>query len=146
MTLVHGKHRKLAAMISNDLRKVSREAGMLQRCEHDYDFKVVANSIIADLTTLAAKYQAQLQELYANPPMSEAEVSAAVHALLDQLPAGYPPASFTVTPEGYQLVIDHTVVFREASDEDAIMGTKNYVEARKRNPDLPVGVVNGIYD
>lgn len=42
--------------------------------------------------------------------------------------------------------IDRTIIFQRASGEDAIKHTQNYVDARKRTPGLPVGVIYGIYD
>lgn len=80
------------------------------------------------------------------PVMSEAEVNETIQSLLKQLPAGYPPAQFSKTATGYRLQIEHTTIFRDASGLDAIKHTKNYVEARDGHPDLPVGVIYGIYD
>jgi hypothetical protein len=77
---------------------------------------------------------------------SEVESIGTIQALLKQLPTSYPPTKFEETPTGYALSIDHTVIFRDASAEDALKHTRNYVEAREGHPDLPVGVIYGIYD
>ena len=78
--------------------------------------------------------------------MNEAEVNATIEDLLKKLPAGYPPAQFSKQATGYRLMIEHTMIFQGASGEDAIKHTKNYVEARDGHPNLPVGVIYGIYD
>jgi hypothetical protein len=143
---INKKHRELAATIDDDLRKEVREAVRLQRCEQDHDFNALVKSIIGDLEVMATKYKSLLESLYAAPTISDEEVNATIQALLKQLPAGYPPASFTKTAEGYMLQIDHTIIYREASGEEAIKHTTHYVEARKDSPTLPVGVIYGIYD
>jgi hypothetical protein len=137
---------EIAAIVKEDARRGVMEAARLERCEHDHDFDALLRSIIDDCAILAEKYKGLLQSLYAAPPMSEDEVNAAIHALLEQLPAGYPPATFQKTTTGYWLTIDRTIIFRDASGEDAIKHTTHYVEARKDSPTLPVGVIYGIYD
>jgi len=142
MALMHEKHRKLAAMISDDLKREAREVVLLERLEHDYDFSVLANSIIDDLERLAGKYKAMLQE----PVMDEQEVIETVQALLGQLPAGYPEGKLSKHTHGWILQIGSTLIFNGVSNETAIKETRDYIEARKRHPDLPVGVVHGLYD
>lgn len=77
---------------------------------------------------------------------SEEEVNKTIKALLEQLPASYPPYIFSKSDRGYWLEIERTIIFRRASAEEAIKHTKNYVEARKASPNLPIGVIYGIYD
>jgi hypothetical protein len=146
MALIHEKYRAVAATLSEGLRRELQEAIRLQRCEHDHDFSALATTIIEDLETLTEKYKSLLQSLYAAPTISETEVNAAIQVLLKQLPANYPPATFKSTTTGYWLEIDHTIIFRDASGEDAIKHTQNYVNAREGHPDLPIGVIYGIYD
>jgi hypothetical protein len=76
----------------------------------------------------------------------QAETMATINTLLENLPIGYPPARVSKEPTGYKLRIDNTNIFHSASAADAIKHTKNYVEARKTNPDLPIGVIYGNYD
>jgi hypothetical protein len=78
--------------------------------------------------------------------MSEDEVNKTVHALLEELPKSYPPFIFSRNANGYWLEIERTIIFRGASGEDAIKHTTHYVQARKNNPSLPIGVIYGIYD
>ena len=78
--------------------------------------------------------------------MLESEVTETIHTLLKNLPAGYPPAKFSKTATGYMLRIGSTMIYQGVSDEDAIKHTKNYVEAREGHPNLPIGVIYGIYD
>jgi hypothetical protein len=77
---------------------------------------------------------------------AEREVVETINAILRRLPAGYPTGTLTKGPAGYQLTVDHTTIFRDASAEDAIKHTTNYIEAREKHPDLPVGVIYGLYD
>lgn len=79
-------------------------------------------------------------------PMDPAEVENAIAALLAQLPAHYPEAVFSKDKYGYMLTIEHTVIFKAVSGEAAIEETKDYVEARKTSPTLPIGVIHGLYD
>jgi hypothetical protein len=146
MASITKKHREIAATISDDLRREALEATRLQRCEHDHDFSALVTDIIKDLEVMAARYKDLLQSLYAVPTISEEGVNAAIHGLLKELPADYPPATFRKDAEGYWLEIDRTIIFREATGEEAIQHTANYVEARKNSPTLPVGVIYGIYD
>lgn len=140
------KHREIATTIFDDLRREALEATRLQHCEHDHDFNALVADIIQDVGVMAERYKTLLQSLYAVPPISEDEVHAAIHVLLEQLPAGYPPASFTKTAEGYMLHIDQTIIYRDATAEEAIKHTNQYVQARKNSPNLPVGVIYGLYD
>jgi hypothetical protein len=78
--------------------------------------------------------------------VAEREAVKTVHDLLKKLPAKYPPAQFEKTVSGYMLQIDRTIIFQKASAEDAIKHTTNYVEAREGHPDLPIGVIYGLYD
>jgi hypothetical protein len=77
---------------------------------------------------------------------AEREAVKTVHGLLKKLPANYPPAQFEKTAYGYMLQIDRTIIFQKASAEDAVKHTTNYVEAREGHPDLPIGVIYGLYD
>lgn len=146
MASITKKRREMAATIRDDLRREALEAVRLERIEHDQDFDAQVHSIIADLERLSEKYKNLLQSLYAAPVISEAEVNEAIHALLAQLPANYPPATFSKDDAGYQLQIDHTIIFQGADAEEAIQETTDYVQARKNSPTLPVGVIHGIYD
>jgi len=74
------------------------------------------------------------------------DITETIRILLEKLPEHYPRANFSRTTEGYQLGIASTIIFRAASASDAIKHTRNYVEARQKHPDLPVGVIYGIYD
>lgn len=73
-------------------------------------------------------------------------VEEAVRTLLEKLPKSYPPYIFSRNGKGYWLETERTIIFRGASSAEAIKHTKNYVEARKSHPNLPVGVIYGIYD
>lgn len=79
-------------------------------------------------------------------PIEPVEVENTIAALLKELPPNYPEAKFTKEPDGYQLMIGYTMIFRAASGSDAIKHLKNYVEVRKDSPTLPIGVIYGIYD
>jgi hypothetical protein len=74
------------------------------------------------------------------------EATPQLQDLLKRLPANYPPAKLTEVDGKFTLTIDSTAIFRDASSEDAIKHTTNYVEAREQNPNLPVGVIYGRYD
>lgn len=74
------------------------------------------------------------------------ETTKTLEALLQKLPANYPPAQLTYSIDGYMLMIDHTIIYQNASPEEAVKHTTNYVQAREGHPDLPVGVIYGIYD
>lgn len=135
---------ELTDFIIDALRREQMEAKRLERIEHDHDFTPLVRSIIDDLTSLADRFNTMLQEVA--PPLSETEVTETVTVLLGDLPSHYPPATFTKTATGYWLDIDHTIIFRDASGEDAIKHTQNYVDARRDSPNLPIGVIYGIYD
>lgn len=81
-----------------------------------------------------------------NEAIREAEVTATINTLLEKLPEGYPPAQFSKGTTGYMLMIEHTIIFQGATAEEAIRHTTNYIEAREGHPNLPVGVIYGIYD
>lgn len=73
-------------------------------------------------------------------------VGATIQDLLAKLPADYPQATFSYEPPSYKLMIGNTMIFQGASSSDAIKHTRNYVQEREGHPDLPVGVIYGIYD
>ncbi len=147
MAAMNKKHWTMANTMAEDLRQELREAVRLHHCEHDHDFNTQVSAIIEDLGTMAEKYKDMLQALYAEPTISDEQVSKTVHALLEQLPAGYYQlASFTKTVDGYMLQIDHTIIYRDATAEEAIKHTTHYVEERKKSPTLPIGVIYGVYD
>lgn len=77
---------------------------------------------------------------------AQQQVDETLHTLLEQLPVEYPPATLSRDAKGYRLEIDRIIIFQGASGEDAIRHTKHYVEARAGHPDLPVGVIYGVYD
>ena len=80
------------------------------------------------------------------PKITDEKAVETIQALLKELPAHYPAANFTKETAGYQLMIGHTMIFKGASSEDAVKHTENYIEARRGYPDLPIGVIYGLYD
>ena len=78
--------------------------------------------------------------------LDQVETEKAILALLKELPKNYPEPKFTREEQGYILEIDRTLIFNGVSLEEALDDTRHYVEARKKSPGLPIGVIYGIYD
>jgi hypothetical protein len=91
------------------------------------------------------KQQRIAEQLLAEKKKLPAESETEINALLEKLPANYPPARLTKAA-GYTLEIDHTIIFRDVTLEEAIKHTRNYVDARREHPNMPIGVIYGIYD
>jgi hypothetical protein len=95
---------------------------------------------------LCRYYTIETKAVHEYLPSDPKLVEETVRNLLTQLPKSYPPYIFSRNERGYWLEIERTIIFRGASSADAIKHTKNYVEAREGHPDLPIGVIYGIYD
>jgi hypothetical protein len=117
---------------SQDVNEAERYSSALNRLEAQVKQQRVASSLVKAKEELEDKANIGIGEV--------------VTTLLKDLPVGYPPTTFSKNADGYMLEIDHTIIFQAASAEDAIKHTTNYVEAREKNPDLPTGVIYGIYD
>jgi hypothetical protein len=74
------------------------------------------------------------------------KMEAAIYDLLDQLPESYPHPDLTQDQRGYMLKIGHDIIYQAIDVREALERTRRYVKERDRFPDLPVGVIDGIYD
>jgi len=74
------------------------------------------------------------------------DIEPIIQAQLVKLPDDYPTSCFTKDEHGYKLSIGNTLIFHSASAREAIERTRRYVAERDRQPGLPVGVIDGIYD
>lgn len=105
-----------------------------------------------EVTFLLFREEEEAKDAVQTPPKPERnpEIETEINALLTRLPAWYPPRKVEFKPEGYHpgyhLIIDYTVVYHGKNAEEALERTKRYVAERDRNPNLPVGVIDGIYD
>lgn len=130
------------------LKEMARVSPGLARDPRFATIQVKTTMSLVNFDELIREYERKNEraEELAAKQKDEAEVNKTILALLRKLPAGYPEAMFRKGTMGYHLEIGRTIVFQGASPEDAIKHTTNYVEAREQHPDLPVGVIHGIYD
>jgi len=85
------------------------------------------------------------------PELAQEVVSQAIGELLAKLPEDYIAGhelGYNVTTKTYHLVLlpTHTLLFKEQKGSQAIECIRRYVAERERQPGLPVGVVDGMYD
>ena len=78
------------------------------------------------------------------PPLQNVE--PAIQALLSKLPEHYPQGSLTHDERGYMLKIGLDVIFHSKPASEALERTRRYVAERERQPNLPIGVIDGLYD
>lgn len=95
---------------------------------------------------LNSKVEAREDDEAEKAVLDQVETEKAILALLKELPAHYPEPKFTKEERGYVLEIDRTLIFNGVPEEEALKDTRHYVEARKKSPTLPIGVIYGIYD
>lgn len=83
------------------------------------------------------------------PELAPERVSQAIIELLAKLPAGYISShelAYNPTTKTYHLVLlpTHTLLFKEASGNEAIERTSRYVAEREQTLGLPVGVIDEV--
>jgi hypothetical protein len=119
--------------------------------EDEETFDAFFDPVKAAIEQIASELQVQAKEgeqSCVHKTMPSPDTEAAIQDLLAHLPEHYAPVRFEHVPQrGYLLQIDHTIIFQNASGIEALTRTRRYLAERERNGwDLPIGVIDGIYD
>ncbi len=144
---LQGSERDIINMLLEDIdEEVRKEGGDLYTAHEE-----LIETIAAETVKIGEELSRQSKTITSVEEIPHEVVSQAINELLAKLPKGYISShelAYDVTASTYHLVLlpTHTLLFKEARGQEAIERTTRYVAERERQPGLPVGVIDGIYD